>query len=82
MKSGNAPVIVDVRLPTEWMGLRIGKVINMPLNQLDYLSSKLDPTQPVVAVCNSAYRSNLALGILERNGFEKATSLKGGARHG
>lgn len=80
MKSGNAPVIVDVRLPTEWMGLRIGKVVNMPLNQLDYLSSKLDPTQPVVAVCNSAYRSNLALGILERNGFEKATSLKGGSQ--
>lgn len=80
MKSGNAPVIVDVRLPTEWMGLRIGQVINLPLNQLDYLSSKLDPTQPVVAVCNSAYRSNLALGILERKGFEKATSLKGGSQ--
>ncbi len=80
MKTGNAPVIVDVRLPTEWMGLRIGQVINLPLNQLASLSSKLDPTQPVVAVCNSAYRSSLALGILERNGFEKATSLKGGSQ--
>ncbi|MBU2628640.1 MAG: MBL fold metallo-hydrolase, partial [Proteobacteria bacterium] len=80
MKAGNAPVIVDVRLPTEWMGLRIGQVINMPLNQLAQLSGKLDPAEPVVAVCNSAYRSSLALGILEQKGFAKATSLKGGSQ--
>ncbi|MDT8377870.1 MAG: rhodanese-like domain-containing protein [Desulfotignum sp.] len=80
MKAGNAPVIVDVRLPGEWMGLRIGQVINMPLNQLEQLSSKLDPSEPVVAVCNSAYRSSLALGILEQKGFTKATSLKGGSQ--
>jgi hydroxyacylglutathione hydrolase len=80
MKAGTAPVIVDVRLPTEWMGLRIGQVINMPLNQLAHLSSKLDPAEPVVAVCNSAYRSSLALGILEQKGFTKATSLKGGSQ--
>ncbi|MFH2059428.1 MAG: rhodanese-like domain-containing protein [Pseudomonadota bacterium] len=80
MKAGTAPVIVDVRLPTEWMGLRIGQVINMPLNQLAHLSSKLDPAEPVVAVCNSAYRSSLALGILEQKGFIKVTSLKGGSQ--
>ncbi|MBC8441650.1 MAG: MBL fold metallo-hydrolase [Deltaproteobacteria bacterium] len=80
MKAGNAPVIVDVRLPTEWMGLRIGQVINMPLNQLAHLSSKLDPAESVVAVCNSAYRSSLALGILEQKGFTKVTSLKGGSQ--
>lgn len=80
MKAGTAPIIVDVRLPTEWMGLRIGQVINMPLNQLALLSRKLDPAEPVVAVCNSAYRSSLALGILEQNGFAKITSLKGGSQ--
>ncbi|MBU4333993.1 MAG: rhodanese-like domain-containing protein, partial [Candidatus Omnitrophica bacterium] len=61
------------------MGLRIGKVINLPLNQLENLSSKLDPTQPVVAVCNSAYRSSMAVGVLERKGFTKASSLNGGS---
>jgi rhodanese-related sulfurtransferase len=80
MKAGNAPLIVDVRLPTEWMGLRIGQVINMPLNQLGLLSSKLDPAEPVVAVCNSAFRSSMALGILEQKGFTKATSLRGGSQ--
>jgi len=30
MQKGEAPVIVDVRLPPEWMGLRIGTVLNFP----------------------------------------------------
>lgn len=80
MNKGTAPVIVDVRLPSEWMGLRIGQVINLPLNQLSVLSSKLDPEQPVVAVCNSAYRSSMAMGILERNGFNQVSSLNGGSQ--
>lgn len=80
MQAGSAPIVVDVRLPAEWMGLRIGQVINMPLNRLGEMSAKLDPAQPVVAVCNSAYRSSMALGILEQKGFTRATSLKGGSQ--
>jgi rhodanese-related sulfurtransferase len=70
---------VDVRLPNEWMGLRIGTVLNLPLNKLAALSAKLNKNEPVVAVCNSAYRSTLAIGILEREGFTKVTSLDGGS---
>lgn len=80
MIEGQNPIIVDVRLPTEWMGLRIGQVINMPLNKLAEQSTKLNPEEPVVAVCNSAFRSSMAVGILERNGFSKAVSLKGGSQ--
>lgn len=79
MKAGTAPIVVDVRLPNEWMGLRIGDVVNLPLNRLQELSAKLDPTQPVVAVCNSAYRSSMAIGLLEAKGFQKVTSLAGGS---
>jgi rhodanese-related sulfurtransferase len=79
MQANSSPMIVDVRLPNEWMGLRIGTVLNLPLNKLSNLSSKLDVSQSVVAVCNSAYRSSMAIGILERNGFTKATSLEGGS---
>jgi len=78
MLEGNAPVIVDVRLPTEWMGLRIGNVLNMPLNQLSDMAFKLDPDIPVVTVCNSAYRSSLGIGLLERKGFKKVASMEGG----
>jgi len=79
MKAGTGPIIVDVRLHSEWMGLRIGEVVNLPLTHLSELSSKLDPSQPVVTVCNSAYRSSMAIGLLEAKGFQKVTSLAGGS---
>ncbi|MBU4037447.1 MAG: MBL fold metallo-hydrolase, partial [Proteobacteria bacterium] len=79
VQNGTAPVIVDVRLPDEWMGLRIGNVLNMPLNQLSDLAIKLDPNEPVITVCNSAYRSSLGIGLLERKGFKKVASMEGGS---
>ena len=80
MQKGEAPVIVDVRLPPEWIGLRIGTVLNLPLNHLSEQSDKLDPEQPVVTVCNSAYRSSMAVGILERKGFKMPRNLQGGSQ--
>lgn len=79
MQTTESPQVLDVRLPPEWMGLRIGTVINIPLSELSQRAGKLDRTLPVVAVCNSAYRSTMAAGILERAGFKKAASLAGGA---
>ncbi|ROQ92192.1 MBL fold metallo-hydrolase [Desulfosoma caldarium] len=80
MQSGSAPMVVDVRLPSEWMGLRIGTVLNLPLNNLAQESSKLAKDQEVVVVCNSAYRSSMAVGVLERQGFTKVASLDGGSQ--
>jgi rhodanese-related sulfurtransferase len=57
------------------MAMRIGTVVNLPITQLVELSAKLDPNLPVVAVCNSAYRSSLAAGILQRKGFKNVASL-------
>ena len=79
MQDGNAPIIVDVRMPYEWMAMRIGTVVNLPITHLAELSAKLDPNLPVVAVCNSAYRSSLAVGILQRKGFKNVASLAGGS---
>ena len=78
MQTPESPVIVDVRLPSEWMALRIGTIVNIPLNELAANSGKLDPRQQVVAVCNSAYRSSMAVGVLEREGFEHVASMDGG----
>lgn len=80
MKTPDSPIVVDVRLPNEWMGLRIGTVVNLPLNRLAEMApAALDPAQRVVTVCNSAFRSSLAVGILERLGFQKVASLDGGS---
>lgn len=78
MQTPDSPIVVDVRLPTEWMALRIGTVVNIPLNQLPKKATTLDRTQRIVAVCNSAYRSSLAVGVFERLGFEHVSSMDGG----
>ncbi len=80
MEKGEAPLIVDVRLPAEWMALKIGTVLNLPLTSLAERSVLLDPQAPIVTVCNSAYRSSLAAGILERKGFKNVRSLDGGSQ--
>jgi len=78
MNSSQPPLVVDVRLPEEWMGLRIGKILNIPLDDLGREGNTLDPREKVVAVCNSAYRSSMAVGLLERRGFREPGSLAGG----
>jgi rhodanese-related sulfurtransferase/glyoxylase-like metal-dependent hydrolase (beta-lactamase superfamily II) len=79
MKNANAPVVVDVRLAKEWREMRIGEVLNLPLNQLQNLAnSRLNPADEIVAVCNSAFRSSLAIGLLEKAGFRKVSSMNGG----
>ncbi len=80
LQKGEAPLIVDVRLPQEWQALRIGPAVNLPLDRLAELAPlKLEPEQPVVTVCNSAYRSSLAAGVLKRLGFKQVASLDGGS---
>lgn len=79
MQDGTAPVIVDARLPAEWMGLRIGNVLNLPLNQLEREARRLDPAMPVLLVCNSAYRSSMAAGVVQKLGFKDVRNLEGGS---
>jgi glyoxylase-like metal-dependent hydrolase (beta-lactamase superfamily II)/rhodanese-related sulfurtransferase len=80
MQSPQSPLVVDVRLPKEWMGLRIGKILNVPLDELAREGNTLDRREKVVAVCNSAYRSSMAVGLLERRGFAEPGSLDGGTQ--
>lgn len=80
MQHGIAPILVDVRLPKEWMALRIApQLLNMPINELYMTASKLDPKMPVLTVCNSAYRSSMGASVLLRAGFVDVRNLAGGA---
>lgn len=78
MEGDRGPLVVDVRKHKEWEQRRIGTIINLPLDDLAAESVKLDPRQPIVTVCNSAYRSSMAMGVLERQGFRNLGNLKGG----
>lgn len=80
MQTSESPVIVDVRLPAEWMALRVGATVNLPLNELSEKSITLDREQQLVTVCNSAYRSSMAVGVLQREGFVNVSNMKGGSQ--
>lgn len=78
IRSGNEPLIVDVRTPAEYAEARIGNYANIPVSDYERFGKVLDRTKPVVLMCNSAYRSSLAAGLLEKQGFEDIGSLTGG----
>ena len=70
--------IVDVRESYEWDAGRIDQAVHVPLNQLMAgQGPDLDPGRPVIAVCRSGNRSELATLMLQARGFE-AYNLVGG----
>lgn len=80
MQAGTAPIVVDVRLPNEWMALRIGNVLNIPVNKMFTDSKRLSKSMPVLTVCNSAYRSSMAASMLLKMGFKDVINMEGGSQ--
>jgi len=78
MQRGEEPLIVDVRTDAEYRELRITDCANIPVTDWERFARVLDRRQPTVMVCNSAYRSSLAVGLAERQGFLDVASLEGG----
>lgn len=72
------PMIVDVRTAHEFEEERLGNYANIPVDQYQRLGKILDKTKPVVLMCNSAYRSSMAVGLAEREGFTDIGSVEGG----
>ena len=70
---------VDVREPYEWEAGRIEGAIHVPLGQLlaGAEKGKLDPSKPVVAVCRTGNRSELATTMLRARGYD-AQNMEGG----
>jgi len=70
--------ILDCRETYEWVAGRIDGAVHIPLNGI--LAGRveaLDPGRPVVVVCRSGNRSELAALMLQARGFE-AHNLEGG----
>ena len=73
-------VVIDVCEASEFADGHVGGAKNIPLNQLE---AKLpgavkNKALPVILVCRSGARSNRALGIAKKLGYEQAQSLAGG----
>ena len=69
--------VVDVREPDELEEGFIEGAVNIPLYQLGYTISQLDPGKPILTVCETGQRSAEAAALLASNGFD-AHNLDGG----
>jgi rhodanese-related sulfurtransferase len=71
--------ILDVREPYEWDAGHIDGAIHVPLAQVmaGQAQDLLDASRPVVVVCRTGNRSELAALMLQARGFD-AHNLEGG----
>jgi len=70
--------LVDCREPYEWNAGRVEGAIHLPLNAIMAGAGQdLDRSRPVVAICRSGNRSELATMMFQARGFE-AYNLEGG----
>jgi rhodanese-related sulfurtransferase len=89
-KSGDVPLLVDLREPAEFALLRIPGSINVPRGVLEQSCEwDYDETVPVlvnghaleiVLICRSGKRSVLAADVMQQMGYSNVVSLKLGIR--
>ena len=73
-------VVIDVCEANEFAAGHVGGAKNIPLNQLEEKLPGLVKNKglPLILVCQTGARSNRALGIVKKLGYEQAQSLAGG----
>lgn len=73
-------VVIDVCETHEFAAGHVGGAKNIPLGQLEEKlpAAVKNKALPIILVCQSGARSNRALGIAKKLGYEKAQSLSGG----
>ncbi len=76
--AGRAPVILDVREPSEAAICRLPGSRLIPLGELPRRLGELDPAAEIVVHCKSGGRSARAVALLRERGFARASNLTGG----
>ena len=82
LDSANAPVVLDVREPSEYRG-ELGHIrgsVLIPLRELAGRAAELDAhrVRQIIAVCRSGVRSTTAAAMLTGLGFEEVYNLRDG----
>ena len=77
-------VVIDVCEANEFAAGHVGGAKNIPLNQLEekLTAAVKNKALPVILVCQSGARSNRAVAIAKKLGYEQAQSLVGGLSAG
>ena len=73
-------VVVDVREPSETVGGKIAKAIQIPYSSISKRIGELDKhkEKTLLVYCKTGARSGAACRELSKSGFEKVYSLNGG----
>ena len=75
--AGTSATILDVREPNEWRDAHIPGAMHLPGAQLPFRGDDV-PSEPLVLVCGSGYRSTVAASYLMREGREAVANMAGG----
>ncbi len=71
-------IVVDVRTPGEFAQGHVKGAINVPVDRIDAISSKVkNPDAPLYLYCASGARSSSAARYLERSGYTNVTNMGG-----
>jgi hydroxyacylglutathione hydrolase len=63
--------LLDVRGDDEWQERRIPGSSHLPYHELVERMPDLDRSRPVAVICSSGKRSAMAVGLLQRGGFDQ-----------
>ena len=79
LKSGEAPLLVDVRTPGEFESGHVPGAINIPLQDLQRRMRELRPYRDteLVLYCETGVRAGHAGRLLEQQGFTELRALEG-----
>ena len=72
--------IVDVRGQAEWDAGHIPGAVHLSLGTLPSRLDELPRDTPLVLQCQSGGRSSIASALLQANGFDNVTNMRGGIR--
>lgn len=77
LKNGEAPTLLDVREPAEWVEGHVIGAKHIPLGQLLMRIDELDPNAETIVMCLSGGRSGLACELLSEKGYN-VVNMTGG----
>ncbi len=78
LRTGKAPLVLDVRTRGEWEKKHIEGAVHIPLPSLSARFAEVPKDQPVALVCGSGYRSSIAASLLQTHGFGQLQNVMGG----
>jgi hydroxyacylglutathione hydrolase len=70
LDSGEPPLVLDVRRPSEFERGHIAGALHIPYGELPQRLGELPRDRPIATICKAGARSGLAASILQREGFD------------